>query len=75
MISPSTAPLNEDLTHLVNDLVAEYSGFASANLVTRLVLRSRWRLLAMGVQDDLIVATERVARTQLAARKARHAAF
>ena len=42
MISPTAVPLNEDLAHLVNDLVA---------------------------------ATERVARTQLAARKARYAAL
>ncbi len=68
MISPTAPPLNEDLAHLVEDLIAEYSDVASAKLVTQCVLRARWRLLAMGVQDDLIVATERAARAQLVSR-------
>ncbi|HTW19394.1 MAG TPA: hypothetical protein VME70_04180 [Mycobacteriales bacterium] len=62
----TTAPESYDeMLELVDRLIAEFAGIVPAGSVIRRVSRVRWYLIAMGVHDNLLAATESAVRTQL----------
>lgn len=62
----------EQMSHLTERLVAEYAGALSAGAVIRCVSSARHDLLRAGLRNDLIRATEQVARARLSERIPAH---